>query len=541
MTDNIFKQVFDKYPDLNGAQARHNTKIVIIAMDEEKKTAWRNSRFWGSMVTENIHIEFLANPCCYRPGDGQLITEVEAKFMFVDSFWQKIKKDGPAASICVSHMRALYQGLNSGDDDESPNKTELVVVLEEDVVPEEDDAAEMGLATVLANFYGNLAMSGALLVGLTWSQHLPNFQQRKHNAWSTTIRNSKIHPYHQLVTAPSKNQTMPNGKTKILYEFIGQGARAQAYSRGFAQLVLSTQVRNFWDLHVISLCAMVVNDYMDNNNEFLEAGYTMLEPIAFRHPVKLSERLRGSGRLQSSSEGPVEEFAFFIMCDLSKQWGLANRTQTLMWWATWAAMHQSGLYVLWAPNNACNSSFEELYELELDKPPFNKIPFIKIMSNSKDNFWTAPAHHEHYCLGKSESQCEYARACGYFAGTLRLRVQEDPGLSLWLDQPIAELEKYEQEDTKMWAKGLKVKDTILNEFNTWWAPYSEDPLMQAAIHIRRGDHMYLNRDLKAEQAKSFQESEEILKQWSDTDEQVEARADDANQSAQVLRICSKLL
>ena len=47
-----------------------------------------------------------------------------------------------------------------GEGDESPNKTKLIAVLEEDVAPE-DDAAEMGMAVTLANFYGNKEMAEA--------------------------------------------------------------------------------------------------------------------------------------------------------------------------------------------------------------------------------------------------------------------------------------------------------------------------------------------------------------------------------------------
>jgi hypothetical protein len=47
--------------------------------------------------------------------------------------------------------------------------------------------------------------------------------------------------------------------------------------------------------------------------------------------------------------------------------------------------------------------------------------------------------------------------------------------------------------------------------------------------------MYLNRNVKAHQARSAQESELIFKQWSDTDEQVEARVHNANHVALALQ------
>lgn len=534
MTHNIFKQVFDQYPNVNVAQATKTAKIVIVSIDKEKQAAWRQSRFWESMLTENIQIEFLDNPCCYKQAAGQLIREVESKFMFTDACWEKVKKDAPAVSICVSHMRALYQGLNAGGEDKSPDQTELIIIVEEDVNPE-DDAAEMGIATLMANFYGNKHMSDAMLIGLTWSQHLPHFQAKKHNAYSKVIPGSRIHPYHQIVTAPSNFYEKHNGSTKINFEFIGQGARAQAYSRQFAQQILATRVQNYWDLHVISLCASIINSHYQETGHWMEAGYTFIEPIAFSHPIKLSERLRGSGRLQSESQGEVEEYAFFIMCDLSHQWGLSNRIQTLMWWATWASMHQTGLYVLWAPNEACNCSFDDVFnQLQLDEPPFSKLPFIKIMDSKTNKFWTAPVHSDYYCLGKTESQVEYSVGCDRFAESLKRKLAENPALSTWLDEPIAQIENYKLQDTKMWAKVLSLRDSIISDFEDWWAPFATQPDKQAAIHVRRGDHKYMNKDLKILKAKVREEWKEIDKQWSDTDTRAEACVDETNRAALVL-------
>ena len=534
MTHNIFKQVFDQYPNVNVAQAMKSTKIVIVSIDSEKRAAWRQSGFWESMLTESIQIEFLDNPCCYKQAAGQLIKEVEAKFMFTDACWEKVKKDAPAVSICVSHMRALYQGLNAGGEDDSPDQTELIIIVEEDVNPE-DDAAEMGIATLIANFYGNQHMSDSMLIGLTWSQHLPHFQAKKHNAYSKAIPGSRIHPYHQVVTAPSNFYEKHDGSTKVNFEFIGQGARAQAYSRKFAQEILATRVQNYWDLHVISLRASIINNNYKQTGHWMNAAYTFIEPIAFSHPIKLSERLRGSGRLQAESKGEVEEYAFFIMCDLSHQWGLSNRIQTLMWWATWASMHQSGLYVLWAPNEACNCTFDNVFnQLRLDEPPSSKLPFIKIMDSKTKKFWTAPAHSAYYCLGKAESQVEYSTARGHFAESLRRKLTENPALGIWLDEPIAQIENYKMEDTKMWAKVLSLKDSIIIDFDEWWAPFAGQPETQAAIHVRRGDRKYMNKDLKILKAKVTKDWKEIESQWSDTETCTEACVDETNRTALVL-------
>ncbi len=142
------------------------------------------------------------------------------------------------------------------------------------------------------------------------------------------------------------------------------------------------------------MCASTVNQRPPTEDRQLDGislHYTLMEPIAFSHPIKLSERLCGSNRLQASSEVEKERYELHTMTDLSRHCGLANRTQTSMWWATWASMRQSGLYVLWAPSEACNCAFGDvLSELQFDKAPFSKLSFVKTLENKIDSFWVAP-------------------------------------------------------------------------------------------------------------------------------------------------------
>ena len=86
----------------------------------------------------------------------------------------------------------------------------------------------------------------------------------------------------------------------------------------------------------------------------------------------------------------------------------------------------------------------------------------------------------------------------------------------------------------MWAKVLSLKDSIISDFEDWWAPFATQPGKQAAIHVRRGDHKYMNKDLKILKAKVREEWKEIDKQWSDTDTRAEACVDETNRAALVL-------
>ena len=342
----------DRWSSTFGQRRGHGT-IIIDA-------------FWGSTMPENIHIAFLREPCCYKRADKQIINEIEKEFIMTSDFGEVIKKDAPGASICISHMRALHQGLNSCGDDANPNKTELIVILEEGVEPD-NDSVEIGMATLIANYFGNRHMRGSMLVGLTWSNHLPHHQRRKHGGHCEMIKESFVHPYHQINTAPWD-------KNKTNFDFIGQGARAQAYSYVLAEELLETKVANYWDLHVMKTLSTIVKREYQRTGRWNQAAYTFVEPNVFNHPIKFAERLRGSGRLHASSQGDVEEYAFYITLNLSHQWGLTNRLQTMMFWMTFAAMRQAGLYILWEPTEACDCYFEQIF----DQPNLRMLPFSLI-------------------------------------------------------------------------------------------------------------------------------------------------------------------
>ena len=454
---------------------------------------------------------FLQEPCTYKKTGKESIKQIEArKSAFTTTALNKM--DDLAINIGLSHMRALYQALSSGGNEDASDKTELVP---------EVDSAELSIATLIANFYGNQHMAESMMVGLTWSNQLPHFQIKKNATKYTLIENSQVNSYHQLFSAPYTCETYNNRVHKLRFEFIGQGARAQAYSRDFAKQLLTSKVNNYWDLHVLQQISESVQEHYNRTGQWKTSAYTLIEPIGFTHPIVYSERFRGSGRLQASSQGQAEETAFYFMLSLSKQWGLANRIQALMFWATFASVHQCGIYVLWEPKDACNCVWDDIFDvLKLEEPPFSKIPFIKIMSTRHDSFWKAAVHNKYYCLGKVESQAEYSTACGRLSQLLNQKRTEHPCLRNWLDPSIAQLDKYAEDDTKMWLKMLTVHERIHNDFKIWWSKYARCAEMQAAVHVRRGDHVFFNRDRKIKESEWGPEKKRITEQWRRADDKV---------------------
>ena len=152
MADSTFEQVFSRYPGMDVTQAVQKTKIIIISIDETRERMWRESPFWAAMVCEGISIAFLKDPCMYQKTDKECKGQMESrKKFFTPTAWNKMQMEGPGINICISHLRALNQALDSGGEEDSSDQTELIVILEEDVVPEVDSAV-ISIATLIAIF-----------------------------------------------------------------------------------------------------------------------------------------------------------------------------------------------------------------------------------------------------------------------------------------------------------------------------------------------------------------------------------------------------
>ena len=90
-------------------------------------------------------------------------------------------------------------------------------------------------------------------------------------------------------------------------------------------------------------------------------------------------------------------------------------------------------------------------------------------------------------------------------------------MRIWLGPALTQLVTYAEQDSKMWTRLLFAQDNILNDFKDWWQNYAKQQLWQAAIPIRRGDHLYFNKDRRMWQSKSYQERRRIEWQWQDAD------------------------
>jgi hypothetical protein len=287
---------------------------------------------------------------------------------------------------------------------------------------------------------------------------------------------------------------------------------------------MQQKISKYWDLHVISLAADTFNRLYHVYDKWCPAVYTLLEPIPFNHPIVMHQRLRGSGRLEAMSGGFVEEHAFYLMIDLSAQYGLANRLQTLAFWATFCSMHQAGMYVLWEPKEACDCTFNEIFEkIKTDIPPFDKIPFITILDDPNESFWKAPKSHQYFCLGTVRSQCEYRLALGLLKDSMEATLEREPTWAPLYEKPIDLVKQYMVDDTSLWSDIFSLQPDILDEFDEYKNRYMQSDREHSAIHVRRGDWKYMNCTLKMEDPKlSRHERTRIKQMWEDADHEVEA-------------------
>ena len=104
-------------------------------------------------------------------------------------------------------------------------------------------------------------------------------------------------------------QTMPMSKTysgKYRYEFVGQGSRALAFRRSFAETLVNTRIDNWYDLHIMSHLSWM-NEKAWYNGSWIQNLACLVDPPIFSHEPSFSDRFRDSGRLKALASTTAEE------------------------------------------------------------------------------------------------------------------------------------------------------------------------------------------------------------------------------------------
>ena len=511
MSSPSFKHAFElfKAPP-NVKSFLEKTIIKIIDLKAPDKSPWPRSAFWNAVKAEGMHISLLSKPCQLSSVDGHDgpcgVVEAEAKFAFTGRFWLKVEQEPVAASICISHMRALNEALN-----ELPG-AQMVIILEGDVDTNENTMQLF--SALMANWYCNPDLEHTHCVFLTYSDWHPTFAKKMHQH-PLVLHSSKVPPYFALQALPTQGQT---SKQEAGFHFVGQGARAVAYSSELSKHIIETKFDNFYDLHLMRALSTMAH-HAKMTNKPCQAVALVATPPIFTHIPKFENRFRGSGRLESLATTPAEETSYYFTLDVSHEWGLANRTQTVILWMIFASWHRLGIYICWAPTKACKCTFDDCWVLNISKPPLHTIPFVRMVSSRHDHMWMASGTNKHWCIGHIESQCQVPMGRDYFQKTY-MDIAQTHTRGNQIRAVMTAVQQAETQDLTYW-NSLSLKDSILKEAKDWldhWSPRQT----HVAVHVRRGDHKVMNYlDKIKHRDMTTEEKSHLEAVWAEADEQVE--------------------
>ncbi len=508
---------FQAVTGANPSDAVKRTAVKVIHTDPAS-CAHRLEEEWASqLMGHGIHISFLSQPCLLHhvPGKRNVIAEQEMRHALTKRFWQQCQEQPVAAAIPISHLRAIHEGLSISAD------IDVLIVLEGDVVATEN--THQLLAALIANMNGNDALKDCDYVAMTFSDWHAG-HANKARTESTPVPGAYCAPYFKMGSLPYLRDPK-SGQWR--YAFIGQGARAIAYRRSFAEQVLEEPVGTFWDMHLLQLITKKRTDawWARPDKPFL-ACYC--DPPIFTHVPKFSTRLRGSGRLESMTESSAEEFSHYITIDLNHQWGVCNRIQTLALLCGFASLHNLGVYCLWPENSdVCKGSFSECFGIDTSSPVYDGLAFLRFYTNPRDSNWLAALSAPQWNVGKFSSQCQVEMGIEAFFQHLDRTARADRDITYL--HTVAPRWKQQLTEAYCWQL-VYVHTDIMQAAAEYMDPSGTGALAEnyhhVAFHVRRGDHKYLNCDKVIQQhsGKSKREKTEIERQWQRADEEVEASA-----------------
>ena len=488
--------------------------VKIISMSQSEMLEWEKSQFWQWCTTESIQISFLKTPCklttMYTENNKKYVAESEVKWVFAENMWKRVNTEPVAGSICISHLRALQEVF-----EENPGVS-MILILEGDVETTKNTVHNM--CNLIANWFCNRELEYCEYIALCSSDWHIGYSRDLSS--SPKIRNSKIGPFFQLVCMPSEEGYQGSG----FYKFIGQGARAIVYSSNFATHILGTKVQQYWDLHLIGQLSHLKKSWHSQgfNTKALALVST---PTIFTHVPTMADRFRGSGRLHSLRINDAEPDSKYICLDLSKNYGLANRMQTIVLWCMVCTVTELGLIVLWEKSTACNCNFDDFFFHNIGEPPSAAMPFLRIIDNAKNHMWAASMKNPLHCVAHFHSQCQVEDGYNYMLNEWKKHCQKH-------DTAVTRHVKNVLEDLQAWFKGnimefwklFDVADRTL--FNDCEAYFQSEGFQFSQVgwtygfHIRRGDFKKTHyKDPMTNNKTPYPVKLQLKKEWKDSDDE----------------------
>ena len=133
----------------------------------------------------------------------------------------------------------------------------------------------------------------------------------------------------------------PTSNGNYLYHFIGQGTRAIAYRREFAEYVVTQKNYNLSDLWLLDMLSKMRNKAWKTNCDKPNMA-CLVDPPIFEHEPSLSQRFRDSGRLNHWPQAVRKKKVItFALTYVRRNWVSATEHKRLPW--SWESLRSSDM------------------------------------------------------------------------------------------------------------------------------------------------------------------------------------------------------
>ena len=510
-----FRHAFSRFENTDDVAESLKTVVVkIIELDTSRKKVWQESDFWKGLVAEGISISFLTSPCVLEAKEPNSagchhIIQSEVKHVFTEQFWPKVLAEPVTGAIIISHLRAMNEALHQLN-----QRDGIVIILEGDTTPNKN--ALVLFAYFLSNILGNPHLKDTVYTALTFSEWHVGYAGKVHRVANDIIPESKAGAYFQMCSLPDKSNQ--SGQ----YQFIGQGGRALAYRSSWAQELLAKKIGMYWDIWVI-------NELSHKRMSWLKRGLNpshlaaVCIPSSFEHTPDMTQRFRGSGRLSATAINVAEESAYYMCLDLSGNWGICNRLQTVVLMLQMCSWHRLGLYILWTKNDACPGTFGELFQFNFSSKALKTVPFIKVFDNSASSSWKASLSNTIWNIGGLHAQSNVKDGIKVIADTYKGMSKRSP-LGKTIMQLVPHIEACD--GSEMW-KSIEIQNVILEQAKKYLKTCEQNSAYgkvdtHVAVHVRRGDYKMFNCDkIVNNPSVSYEKQLAVQELWSDADAHVQ--------------------
>ena len=482
-------------------------EVKIIEHRPEKHDELMGTQWVQELLAEGINVSVLSNPCILERVPNAIkkntISTPELRHAFEEKQWARISKEMAGGACAISNIRGLNEAL------EQNPKAELIITVEGDVTPTKN--VLQLIACLVPNFLMNTELQECKYVALSFA-NWHNWHDSKVRGKAKMVQGTWMPPYFKVLKLPMTKM----GDQVWRYDFVGQGARAIAFRRDFAEEVCNTKINDWYDLLLLGILSQKrMKSYWSHKDQPNLA--CLVDPPLFTHEPDFSERFRGSGRLKSLATNEAEESSYYICLDLGAgKYGYCNRVQTVALMIGLASVLRYGLYINWPQNEACTNKMEEVVQLQEDAPLYAKVPFVTVFDDRDDPNWSHAKKNRTWCRGVFEHNCEVQHGIDLFLSLVQ-STAESEGRDYILNNLLPEL-KQELTPEKCWET-IGVPQQVEDEVDQFLANFRDSRYpRKVGFHVRRGDYAWFNWKKRMNELQNPEEREALNQAWIAADD-----------------------